>query len=44
MAGVEGWWDSIEWSEVLDSSGVGGASEYGMGEWWVGDGLIRTLM
>ena len=42
--GRGGWWDSIEWSEVLDSSGVGGASEYGMGEWWVGDGLIRMNM
>ena len=24
--------------------GVGGASEYGMGEWWVGDGLIRMTV
>ena len=26
------------------SAGVGGASEYGMGEWWVGNGLIRMNM
>ena len=29
---------------MLDCSGVGGASEYGMGEWWVGDGLIRMTI
>ena len=30
-----GWWGSIEWSEVLDSSGVGGASEYQVGGRWI---------
>ena len=36
MVSVEGLWDSIEWIEELDSSGV----RWGECEYQLGDGLI----